>query len=123
MLGGTLFHVLRHITKIQFLNTKNAFRPKQEKLPQLFISEATSLFIKIRFRKKADFVCRKRGSGFSVGGTGSIKERPRLAQLLIRKLRSFIRLWRVILLRSDIRLTTSGIRYASFMANKISRKP
>ena len=32
------------------------------------------------------------------------------AQLLIRKLRCFIRLWRVILLRSDIRLTTSGIR-------------
>ena len=45
------------------------------------------------------------------------------AQLLIRKLRSFIRLWRVLLLRSDIRLTTSDIRYASFMANKISRKP
>ena len=45
------------------------------------------------------------------------------AQLLIRKLGSFIRLWRVILLRSDIHLTTSGICYASFMANKISRKP
>ena len=46
------------------------------------------------------------------------KDRPRkrgcLAQLLIRKLGSFIRLWRVILLRSYIRLTTSGIRYASF---------
>ena len=27
------------------------------------------------------------------------------------------------MLRSDIRLATSGIRYASFMANKISRKP
>ena len=36
---------------------------------------------------------------------------------------SFIRLWRVILLRSDIRLTPSGIRYASFRANKISLKP
>ena len=46
-----------------------------------------------------------------------------LAQLLIRKLGSFIRLWRVILLRSDMRLTTSGIRYASFMANKITRDP
>ena len=34
-------------------------------------------------------------------------------QLLIRKLGSFIRLWRVILLRSDIRLATSDIRYAS----------
>ena len=45
------------------------------------------------------------------------------AQLLIRKLGSFIRLRRVILLRSDIRLTPSDIRYASFMANKISRKP
>lgn len=37
-----------------------------------------------------------------------------LAQLLVRKLRSFIRLWRVVLLRSDIRLTPSDIRYASF---------
>ena len=37
-----------------------------------------------------------------------------VAQLLIRKLGGFIRLWRVILLRSDIRLTLSGIRYASF---------
>ena len=36
---------------------------------------------------------------------------------------SFIRLRRVILLRSGIRLTPSGIRYASFMANKISLKP
>ena len=36
---------------------------------------------------------------------------------------SFIRLRRVLLLRSDIRLATSGIRYASFMANKISLKP
>ena len=36
---------------------------------------------------------------------------------------SSIRLWRVLLLRSDIRLTTSDIRCASFMANKISRKP
>ena len=31
-----------------------------------------------------------------------------------------IRLRRVILLRSDIRLTTSDIRFASFMANRIS---
>ena len=37
----------------------------------------------------------------------------RYAQLLIRKLGSFIRLRRVLLLRSDIRLATSGIRYAS----------
>ena len=44
-------------------------------------------------------------------------------QLLIRKLRSFIRLRRVLLLCSDIRLSPSGIRYASFMANKISLKP
>jgi len=29
----------------------------------------------------------------------------------------------VILLRSDIRLTTSDIRYASFLANRISLKP
>ena len=29
----------------------------------------------------------------------------------------------MILLRSDIRLTTSDIRYASFMANRISLKP
>ena len=36
---------------------------------------------------------------------------------------SVIRLRRVLLLRSDIRLTTSDIRYASFMANKISLKP
>ena len=35
------------------------------------------------------------------------------AQLLIRKLGSFIRLRRDLLLRSDIRLATSGIRYAS----------
>lgn len=35
------------------------------------------------------------------------------AQLLIRKLGSFIRLRRVLLLRSDIRLATSCIRYAS----------
>ena len=51
------------------------------------------------------------------------KQKDKLAQLPIRKLRSFIRLRRVILLRSDIRLSPSGIRYASFMANKISRKP
>ena len=50
-------------------------------------------------------------------------KKARLAQLLIRKLGSFIRLWRVILLCSDIRLTTSDICYASFKANKISRKP
>ena len=31
-----------------------------------------------------------------------------------------IRLWRVILLCSDIRLSPSGIRYASFWANRIS---
>ena len=36
-----------------------------------------------------------------------------VAQLLIRKLGSFIRLRRVVLLRSDIRLTPSDIRYAS----------
>ena len=36
---------------------------------------------------------------------------------------SFIRLRRVLLLRSGIRLTPSGIRYASFRANKISLKP
>ena len=36
---------------------------------------------------------------------------------------SFIRLRRVILPCRDIRLTPSGIRFASFMANKISRKP
>ena len=52
-----------------------------------------------------------------------ICKKSAIAQLLIRKLGSFIRLWRVILLRSDIRLATSGIRYASFIANKISRKP
>ena len=33
---------------------------------------------------------------------------------------SSIRLWRVILLRSDIRLTPSVIRFASFRANRIS---
>jgi len=32
---------------------------------------------------------------------------------------SSIRLWRVILLRSDIRLTPSDIRFASFKANRI----
>ena len=37
----------------------------------------------------------------------------RFAQLLIRKLGSFIRLRRVLLLRSDIHLAMSGIRYAS----------
>ena len=36
---------------------------------------------------------------------------------------SFIRLRQVVLLRSDIRLTPSDIRYASFVANKISLKP
>ena len=36
---------------------------------------------------------------------------------------SFIRLLRVVLLRSDIRLAPSDIRYASFVANKISLKP
>ena len=36
---------------------------------------------------------------------------------------SSIRLRRVILLRSGIRLTPSGIRYASFRANRISLKP
>ena len=45
------------------------------------------------------------------------------AQLLIRKLGSFIRLGRVLLLRSGIRLAPSGIRYASLEANKISLKP
>ena len=50
-------------------------------------------------------------------------KRHSIAQLPIRKLGSFIRLWRVILLRSDIRLLPSDIRYASFMANKISQKP
>ena len=34
-----------------------------------------------------------------------------------------IRLWRVILLRSDIRLAPSGIRFASFRANRIPLKP
>ena len=38
-------------------------------------------------------------------------------------MRSSIRLRRVILLRSDIRLATSDIRYASFVANRISLKP
>ena len=33
---------------------------------------------------------------------------------------SSIRLWRVVLLRSGIRLSPSDIRYASFMANRIS---
>ena len=46
-----------------------------------------------------------------------------IAQLLIRKLGSFIRLGRVLLLRSGIRLAPSGIRYASLEANKISLKP
>ena len=36
---------------------------------------------------------------------------------------SSIRLWRVVLLRSGIRLATSDIRYASFRANRISLKP
>ena len=36
---------------------------------------------------------------------------------------SFIRLRRVLLLRSDIRFTTSDIRFASLGANKISLKP
>ena len=36
---------------------------------------------------------------------------------------SSIRLWRVILLRSDIRLTPSVIRFASFRANRIPLKP
>ena len=51
------------------------------------------------------------------------KKSPPTAQLLIRKLGSFIRLRRVLLLRSDIRLSPSGIRYASLEANKISLKP
>ena len=41
----------------------------------------------------------------------------------LRVSRNSIRLWRVVLLRSDIRLTPSDIRYASFVANKISLKP
>ena len=36
---------------------------------------------------------------------------------------SSIRLWRVILLRSDIRLTPSVIRFASFRTNRIPLKP
>ena len=36
---------------------------------------------------------------------------------------SSIRLWQVILLRSDIRLAPSGIRFASFRANRIPLKP
>ena len=36
---------------------------------------------------------------------------------------SSIRLWRVILLRSDIRLAPSDIRFASFRANRISLEP
>ena len=44
------------------------------------------------------------------------------AQLPYEKLGSFIRLRRVLLLRSDIRLSPSGIRYASLEANKISLK-
>ena len=36
---------------------------------------------------------------------------------------SSIRLWRVILLRSDIRLAPSGIRFASLKAKRISLKP
>ena len=42
---------------------------------------------------------------------------------LSKKSGSFIRLRRVLLLRSDIRLATSYIRCASFRANKISLKP
>ena len=53
----------------------------------------------------------------------SKKESSSVAQLLIRKLGSFIRLGRVLLLRSDIRLSPSGIRYASLEANKISLEP
>ena len=53
----------------------------------------------------------------------NIKKSDTLAQLLIRKLGSFIRLRRVLLLRSDIRLSPSGIRYASLEANKISLEP
>ena len=34
----------------------------------------------------------------------------------------YIRLWRVILVRSDIRLSPSEIRFASFVANIISLK-
>ena len=49
--------------------------------------------------------------------------KSRIAQLLIRKLGSFIRLRRVLLLRSDIRLMPSGIRFASLWANRISMKP
>ena len=39
------------------------------------------------------------------------------------KVRSSIRLRRVILFRSDIRISTSDIHYASFVANRISLKP
>ena len=51
------------------------------------------------------------------------KKEAAFAQLLIRKLGSFIRLRRVLLLRSDIRLSPSGICYASLEANKISLEP
>ena len=50
-------------------------------------------------------------------------KKEQVAQLLIRKLGSFIRLGRVLLLRSGIRPRPSGIRYASLEANKISLEP
>ena len=37
-----------------------------------------------------------------------------------RNFKSYIRLRRVVLLRSDIRFAPSGIRFASFMANIIT---
>ena len=52
-----------------------------------------------------------------------VKKSLGFARLPIRKSRSFIRLRRVILLRSDIRLASSDICFASFKANKISLKP
>ena len=47
-------------------------------------------------------------------GGATYKKVCHIAELLIRKFGSFIRLRRVILLRSDIRLMPSVIRYASF---------
>ena len=55
---------------------------------------------------------------------GLQKRRARFGVILLSEYHaSSIRLWRVILLRSDIRLAPSGIRFASFRANRISLKP
>ena len=52
--------------------------------------------------------------GIRFGSESSTKKRHRFAQLLIRKLGSFIRLWRVILQAVIFGLRPSDIRYASF---------